>query len=130
MLAIIQPEAPDYISCFVDTADLSGRRDIPHAHSNAARCLGGVGLEVLCVLGCMPGGRIVARWPYRSRPDPEGPVLRAFYFRCEFVLKACPRRWSPEAECRVHCLGVGLECGAALVRKFVIALSLSVGQCG
>jgi hypothetical protein len=54
--------------------------------------LGGVGFEVFRVLGCMPGGRIVARWPYRSRPDPEGLVLRAFYFRCELVLKACPRR--------------------------------------
>jgi hypothetical protein len=25
--------------------------------------LGGVGFEVLRVLGCMPGGRIAARWP-------------------------------------------------------------------
>jgi hypothetical protein len=55
------------------------------------RRLSGVGLEVLGVLGGMPGGRIVARWPRRSRPNPEaGPVLRAFYFCCEFVLKACP----------------------------------------
>jgi hypothetical protein len=53
---------------------------------------------VLRVLGCMPGGRIVARWPYRSRPDPEGLVLRAFYFRCELVLKACPRRRGEERD--------------------------------
>jgi hypothetical protein len=36
-------------------------------------------------------------------------VLRAFYFRCEFVLKAYPRRQSPEAECRVHGLGVEIK---------------------
>jgi hypothetical protein len=67
-----------------------------HRSGYAARALerrlSGVGLEVLGVLGCMLGGRIVARWPHRSRPNPEGPVLRALYFCCEFVLKACPWR--------------------------------------
>jgi hypothetical protein len=75
-------------------------RDIPHARALERR-LGGVGLEVLDVLGCMPGGRIVDRWPHRSRPNPEGPVLRAFYFCCEFVLRACPRRWGLESRSRV-----------------------------
>jgi hypothetical protein len=55
------------------------------------------------------GGRITARWPRRFRPNPEGLVLRALHFCREFVLKACPWRQSPEAECRVHGLGVELE---------------------
>jgi hypothetical protein len=67
-------------------------RDIPHPTRPLERGLSGVGLEVLSVLGGMPGGRIVVRWPHRSRPNPEGPVLCTFYFCCEFVLKACPWR--------------------------------------